>query len=491
MSKVVDLCVIGAGPAGLAAAARAAEGGLHVLLLDEQSAAGGQVWRNAGTALAGGLMPTTQAEKVYHGAGAALQRLAASGVDHRAGATLVDIAQPETGPETKSAPEAAPGPEAMVEITWRAPFGAEAPRVRQTAARAVIAATGAQERPVIFPGAELPGVMGVGAIQTAYKQSGLVPDGEGVVLAGHGPLLLLTLAQIRAAGGRVAAVLDLGPPGAMAAAARALPRALIGDPALMAQGVGLMLRRALSGVPVHRGVTGLRAHGTHRTGSIEAVSFTSAGRARRLPARLLGVHDGVIPNAQVSRLLSLRHVWDAGQGAFVPVRDADGAVAPGIWIVGDGAGIGGAGIAAVDGEQAALAVLARTGRAPGVHGPAARRLARRRVARRFVEALFPPVPMGVHATDDALICRCENVRVADVLAALGTGIDGPNRVKAMTRCGMGPCQGRICANPLTRLIAAETGWSPDTVGALRIRPPLKPVLLMDYLAPEIVPELSA
>jgi NAD(P)H-nitrite reductase large subunit len=99
--------------------------------------------------------------------------------------------------------------------------------------------------------------------------------------------------------------------------------------------------------------------------------------------------------------------------------------------------------------------------------------------------------MGVHATDDALICRCENVRVADVLAALGTGIDGPNRVKAMTRCGMGPCQGRICANPLTRLIAAETGWSPDTVGALRIRPPLKPVLLMDYLAPEIVPELSA
>ena len=486
MSTGVDLCVIGAGPAGLAAAARAAEGGLDVLLLDEQPAAGGQVWRNAGAALAGASMPTTQAEKVYHGAAAALQRLAASGVDHRAGATLIDLAPPETGTEAGSGPET--GPEAMVEITWRAPFGAEAPRMRQTAARAVISATGAQERPVIFPGTELPGVMGVGAIQTAYKQSGLVPDGDGVVLAGHGPLLLLTLAQIRTAGGRVAAVLDLGPPGAMAASARALPRALIGDPALMAQGAGLMLRRALSGVPVHRGVTGLRAHGMD---SIEAVSFTSAGRATRLPARLLGVHDGVIPNAQVSRLLSLRHVWDAGQGAFVPVRDADGAVAPGIWIVGDGAGIGGAGIAAMDGEQAALAVLARAGRGPGVQGPAARRLARRRAARRFVETLYPPLPMGAHATDDALICRCENVRVADVRAALGTGVDGPNRVKAMTRCGMGPCQGRICANPLTRLIAAETGRSPDAVGALRIRPPLKPVLLMDYLSPEIVPGLSA
>jgi NADPH-dependent 2,4-dienoyl-CoA reductase/sulfur reductase-like enzyme len=476
MSKAVDLCVIGAGPAGLAAAARAAEGGLHVLLLDEQPAAGGQVWRNAEANIAGGPIPATQVEKVYHGAGAALRRLAASGVDHRAGATLIDLAQPETEPEP------------TVEITWRAPAGAEAPRMRQTQARAVIVATGAQERPLIFPGADLPGVMGVGAIQTAYKQSGLVPDGEGVVLAGHGPLLLLTLAQIRAAGGRVAAVLDLGTPGKLAAAARDLPRALIGDPALMARGAGLMLRRALSDVPVHRRVTGLRAHGTD---SIEAVSFTSAGRATRLPARLLGVHDGVIPNAQVSRLLNLRHVWDARQGAFRPLRDTDGAVAPGIWIVGDGAGIGGAEIAAMEGEQAALAVLARAGRGPGVQGSASRRLMRRRAARRLVEALYPPVPMGAHATDDALICRCENVRVADVRAALGCGIDGPNRVKAMTRCGMGPCQGRLCANPLTRLIAAETGRGPDAVGALRIRPPLKPVLLMDYLAPETVPEVPA
>ncbi|MFO7759235.1 MAG: (2Fe-2S)-binding protein [Roseovarius sp.] len=480
MSKVIDLCVIGAGPAGLAAAARAAQGGLNVLLLDEQPAAGGQVWRNAGAALAGGSMPAAQAEKAYHGAAAALRRLAASGVDHRAGATLIDIAAPETAP--------GPGPEAVVEITWRAPSRAEAPRIRQTAAGAVICATGAQERPLIFPGAELPGVMGVGAIQSAYKQSGLVPGGEGVVLAGHGPLLLLTLAQIRAAGGRVAAVLDLGAPGAMAAVARTLPRALIGDPALMARGAGLMLRRALSGVPVYRRVTGLRAHGAD---SIEAVSFSSAGRATRLPARLLGVHDGVIPNAQVSRLLNLRHVWDAGQGAFLPVRDTDGAVAPGIWLVGDGAGIGGAEIAAMEGEQAARAALARAGRGPDVQGPAARHLTRRRAARRLVEALYPPVPMGAYATDDALICRCETVRVADVRAVLGSGIDGPNRVKAMTRCGMGPCQGRLCANPLTRLISAETGRSPDAVGALRIRPPLKPVLLMDYLAPETMPEVSA
>ena len=462
MSDTVDLCVIGAGPAGLAAASRAAEGGLDVALLDEQPALGGQVWRNAG------------ARRTDPDAHAALRRLAASGADHRAGATLIDIAPPRDDPA------------AMTEITWRAPAGGNGPRIRQTAARAVIVATGAQERPLIFPGAELPGVMGVGAIQTALKQSGLVPDGSDVVLAGHGPLLLLTLAQIRAAGGRVAALLDIGPLGTLAAAARALPRALLGDPVLMARGAGLMLRRALSGVPVHPSVTGLRAHGTDR---IEEVSFSSAGSPMRLPARLLGVHDGVIPNAQVSRLLNLLHAWDAGQGAFTPIRDADGAVAPGLWLVGDGAGIGGANIAALEGEQAARSVLARAGHAPK-QAPS-RNLARRRAARRLVEALYPPVPLSAHATDDALICRCEDVRVGDVRAALGTGVDGPNRVKALTRCGMGPCQGRLCANPLTRLIADETGRPPGDVGALRIRPPLKPVLLMDYLSPDALPEGAA
>ncbi|MFO7921816.1 MAG: FAD-dependent oxidoreductase [Nioella sp.] len=465
MSDTVDLCVIGAGPAGLTAAARAAEGGLDVLLLDEQPAPGGQVWRNAGSA--------------QHDAGpaadAALRRFAASGADHRAGATLVDMTSPTSDSDTPT------------EITWRAPGTVTSPRIRRTVARAVVLATGAQERPLIFPGAELPGVMGVGAIQTAYKQSGLVPDAEAVVLAGHGPLMLLTLTQVRAAGGRVSALLDLGPPGGLARALKALPRAVLGDTGMMAQGAGLLLRRMLSGVPVYRHVTRLRAHGA---GHLQSVSFTSAGRTQHLPARLLGVHDGVIPNTQVSRLLNLHHAWDAGQGAFVPVRDANGAVAPGLWIVGDGGGIGGVRVAALEGEQAALSVLARAGR-PDTHADHAGRLTRRRAARQLPEALYPPIPLSAHATDDALICRCEAVRVADVRAALGTGIDGPNRVKALTRCGMGPCQGRLCGNPLTRLIADETGRTPDAVGALRIRPPLKPVLLMDYLAPDAMPEAAS
>ena len=82
----------------------------------------------------------------------------------------------------------------------------------------------------------------------------------------------------------------------------------------------------------------------------------------------------------------------------------------------------------------------------------------------------------------ALPICCEAVTAGEIRAAIEAGAAGPNRVKLHTRCGMGPCQGRMCGPALTRLIAAETGATPEAVGALRIRPPLKPVLLGDYLA---------
>lgn len=469
-----DVIVIGAGPAGLAAAATVAESGLRVLLLDEQATPGGQVWRNANAILGQEHPAGTVLAKSYNGAARALERVTAAGVTHAQGATLIDIAA---------------GDDTGISLSWLTRAGTAAPRIVTTHARSVIVATGAQERPLVFPGAELPGVMGIGALQTAMKQSGLLPDGE-VVLAGHGPLLLLTLAQIRALGGRVAAIIDLGPPGVLMRSLRHLLQALASDAGLLARGASLLLGRMLSGIPIHRDVTNLRAYGSER---LSEVGFTSRGKTIRLPAGLLAVHDGVIPNTQVTRLLGMKHRWDEAQAAFAPEIDSDGRSAiPGIFVAGDAAGIGGVDVASLMGELCGHVVAHDLAAAEGGKQDARierlrQAISRRRAARIFVDALHPATPLASHASDDALVCRCEVVSVGAIREAIRLGATGPNRVKTFTRCGMGPCQGRMCGNALTRLVAQETGNTPEDAGALRVRPPLKPVLLRDYLVQEPAP----
>jgi len=465
----LDLIVIGAGPAGLAAAGVAAGAGLSVMLLDEQPSAGGQVWRNAGAILAD-QGPRRIFAAGYHRAERALKRLAGSGARHHAGATLVDIAQDEDG----------------FAISWLRRDAGHAPALQNSIARNVIIACGAQERAMVFPGSHRPGVMGIGALQIAMKQAGLVPACDGVILAGQGPLLLLALAQIRSLGGRVSAILDMTPPGTRRRAIRHLPAALLSDPGLVAQGMMLSLRRRMSGIPVYRHVTDLRAEGDD-DGALARVRFRAGDRDMSLPATLLAVHDGVIPNTQISRLLGLEHRWNAAQAAFAPVVSEDGESAlPGLWIAGDAAGIGGAELAGITGSLAGHAVASRrVADHAGTHRETVARLWRlrrkKRAVRPLVDALYPALPPPGPDADEAVLCRCEAVTVAAIRRAMELGANGPNRVKTFTRCGMGPCQGRICANPLTRLVAQETGATADATGALRIRAPLKPVLLRDYL----------
>jgi NADPH-dependent 2,4-dienoyl-CoA reductase/sulfur reductase-like enzyme len=456
----VDVTVIGAGPAGLAAAAAAARAGLSVLLLDEQHEAGGQVWRAAAAILE----DPERREKFgdsYGGAAEALDALQEAGVEAVFGATLVDR-----------------GPDGA--LHWLGP-ACHRPRLRETRARAVIVATGAMERPVPFPGWTLPGVMGVGALQLAMKQRGEAPEGR-VVIAGQGPLALLTLAQLRRYEAPPVAVLDFGGPWPSRAALRLAP-AMLGDPMLMLKGARLTLARQRMRTPLFRAITRLTAIGDER---LEAVRFESAGRVHEIACDRLAVHDGVIPNTQVSRLLGVPHRWSDAQAAFVPETGPLGQAADDVWIVGDGAGVAGveaAGLAGrLAGLDAARALGALSADAFDKATAAPRRLlGRRRRARHFLDALHPPLPSGALASDQTILCRCEAVTVGALREAVAAGAPGPNRAKRATRCGMGPCQGRMCGNALTRLLASETGQAPGDVGALRVRPPLKPVLIDDYL----------
>ena len=181
------------------------------------------------------------------------------------------------------------------------------------------------------------------------------------------------------------------------------------------------------------------------------------------------MHDGVIPNTQISRLLGLEHRWNAAQAAFAPVVSEDGESAlPGLWIAGDAAGIGGAELAGITGSLAGHAVASRPGCRSRRHPPRDGRAfmapcaGRKRAVRPLGRcALSRPAAARTGNADEAVLCRCEAVTVAAIRRAMELGANGPNRVKTFTRCGMGPCQGRICANPLTRLVAQETGATAD------------------------------
>ncbi len=454
-----DLIVIGAGPAGMAAAAQAAQLGLSVLVLDEQPRPGGQIYRDVARVapLRGQLLGSDFTEGL-----ALAEALAQPGLTHLGGAAVWQI---EDGGR-------------RVSFT-RAGRGAQAEGKR------LLIATGALERPMPIPGWTLPGVMTAGAGQILIKQSGVVP--ERAVIAGSGPLIYLLAVQMVRAGTPPLALVETQSLADSAAALRHLAGALVGW-RLMLKGLGLIAQLRRAGVRRYTGAQGLAVDGSDRA---EALSFRAGGKARRIAAETVLLHHGVVPNTQAARSLDIAHRWDARQACFVPERDGWGrSPLEAVFLAGDGAGIGGARAAALAGRIAALEIA----RDLGAIGPEARDAAarplraglRRELApRAFVDTAYPPC-RGALAPDDAVIvCRCEEVTAGQIRRAAALGSLGPNQAKAFARAGMGPCQGRFCALTVTALIAAAAGQTPEATGYLRIRPPLKPVTLGELAAMEI------
>lgn len=452
MTDTCDLAVIGAGPAGLAAATQAAELGLGVVLIDEQPQLGGQVYR------AGAVLGTRTASILGadYGRGAALTAaFHASGAGHLADTSVV---------------AATPERELLV---------LRAGRIERLRPRRLLLATGAIERPWPIPGWTLPGVMAAGAAQIALKTSGLVPEGP-VVLAGSGPLLYLVALQLRRAGCLVRAVLDTTPYRNRFAALGLLPLA-IAEGRHLWRGLKWVTALQALGVPVKYGVSRVTAEGADK---LYAVSWRRHGMTRRVKAVHLLLHQGVIPNTQLSRALGLAHDYDAIQATWAPRTDSFGASSdPWVTVAGDGAGIRGALDAESTGRLAALDTALRLGRLDAVardaRAAAHRAALRRRAgARAFLDVLFrPAASVLVPPQDDVMVCRCEEVTAGEVRAAVAAGALGPNQLKAYTRCGMGPCQGRVCGPVVAAIVAAERQVDVQAVGLARVRWPLRPVPL--------------
>ena len=326
-----SLVIVGAGPAGLAAAVEAARHGLDVALLDEQPAPGGQIYRAMES------IPAARSSML--------------GAEYQHGRELVSSLRDssvEYFPDTQ---------------VWSLNHKREIGLVRSNSAAMitssqVLLANGAIERPLPFPGWTLPGVMNAGAGQILFKAHGIVPA-DGVVLAGSGPLLLLLAWQYLHAGVKIRAILDLTPVYNHVRALPYLPRALLAGHYLVK---GMAYKKGLkrAGISTLHNISDLQANGKQK---LESIGFRHKGRQHLIETDLLLTHFGVIPHLQLSRAAGCRHDWDSSQQCWRPQLDEWGnSSIDGILIAGDGGGIGGARTAEHSGRLAALQAVHQLGK---------------------------------------------------------------------------------------------------------------------------------
>ncbi|ATZ23896.1 Hydrogen cyanide synthase subunit HcnB [Streptomyces lavendulae subsp. lavendulae] len=434
-SSPSDLAIVGAGPAGLAAAVTAARLGLRVTLLDAGERPGGQFYRHPAPGL-GALRP----QALHHDWRAFTAREAAL----RAHVASGRIAHHPFHHVWTVAPDGADG--------WilHAVAGPEE-HAATYGARAVLLATGAYERQLPFPGWTLPGVVGAGGAQAMLK-GGLVLPGRRIVVAGSGPLLLAVAGSLAAAGATVPAVAEAASYTAYAPQARALLR----NPAKLAEGA------VYGGALARHGIRLLTRHAVteaHGRGRVEAVTVARLdrdwrplpGTARRIPCDALAVGHGLVPQLELATSLGCATLQAPDGTVALDLDAAQRTSVPGIWSAGETGGIGGAQLALTEGEIAAHAIA-------GV--PVAPSLTRTRARlRAFAGAMAAAHRPGAGWTDwlpdAATVCRCEEVPAGGIREAVAElGARDARTVKLLTRAGMGWCQGRMCG-PAVAALAGE------------------------------------
>lgn len=420
MKAKFDLAIVGAGPAGLAAAraAAAAGGGLTIAVIDDNPRAGGQVWRPG----PGAAQPDAL-------------RAALAGLDAKRNVTRFSRAKVST--------LAAPN-EMLIE-------SAEHGGITLSFGQLIIAA-GARERLLPFDGWTLPGVTGAGGLQALIK-GGMPVRGERVVIAGSGPLLIAALATARAAGARALAIVEQAPRRAILSFGLSLGA----TPSKVWQ--ALRLTRGFAGTSYWPDSIVARALGDDR---VEAAVVRRGGREVTLECDRIACGYGLVPNVALAQMMGC--VLTCGA---IEVDERQRTSVPGVWAAGECTGIGGMEFARVEGEIAGLAASGQPVPVRLVHERARWQRFAGRVARSF--ALRASARAWPSA--DTILCRCEDVAFGDV-SPHATWRDA----KLHTRCGMGPCQGRICG----AAVQTYFGWD-----AAMPRPPLAPTRIGALLRTQV------
>lgn len=418
MTSSVDVLIVGAGPAGLAAATAAARAGKRVTVLDDNPDAGGQIWR------AGVHDAQRRPEKARL---RALQEFRGSGAELLPGRQVVDVPKPGQLHAWLGATES-------LEV-----FEYDK----------LILATGARERFLPFPGWTLPGVFGAGGLQ-ALARSGFEIRNKRVIVAGTGPLLLAVAAHLKEDGARVVAIAEQAGMLRLACFGSSLVR----HPAKIPQAI--RLKAALHDVPYHTACWPVQAQGTDH---LTAVQLKTGDRSWTESCDLLACGFHLVPNTELASLLGCE-IGDRG----VIVGPDQRTSVPHVFCAGEPTGIAGLDSALVQGRVAGLAAAGELQQASRLY---ARRNAEAAIGQAMDRAFALRPELLALARPDTLICRCEDVHLRD-LQAQTSDLSGWTDGKLQTRCGMGACQGRICGPAVSALF----NWRNNSV-----RPPLFPIPL--------------
>ncbi len=467
-----DVVVVGAGPAGMAAAGAAAFAGCRVEVIDTYAGPGGQYHRQRA------------ADTGHRGADRRFTAMLAAGrITLRPGITVFTA----THDRSSDRPFVLHLTEAGGATDRAAPGGvtdAAAPPV-VLLTRTLIVATGAIDRVLPFPGWDLPGVFSAGGAQALLKGHGVLP-GRRVVVAGSGPFLLPVAAGLAAAGSTVVEVAEAS---ALTGALRHAPAAAAGRDKLRegAAHLGVLARHR---VPLRRRRAVVRAEGDDRVEQLVLADLDDdwrvrPGTARRVAVDAVCVSFGFVPQVGLPALLGGRLAPDPVWGEHAVVVDGDQHTSvPGLLAAGESTGVTGAQGATAEGTIAGLSAALRHGRLSTREHAELSRTARTRRdrERRLAEALAAAYPARRGwigwLEDDTVVCRCEEVEFTTVRKAVTELAARDLRsVKLTTRCGMGLCQGRMCGPAVSDLVAELTGQPAADAGSLSTSPILEPVTL--------------
>jgi D-hydroxyproline dehydrogenase subunit alpha len=395
-----DVLVVGAGPAGIAAASAASESGARVGIVDDNPAAGGQIWRGGADHA-----PSTEANE-WHA------RLARANVSFIYGAKVV----------------ARDSADVLVAETWE--------RTLKLKFAKLVIATGARERFLPFPGWTLPGVMGAGGLQALVK-SGLTVSGKRVVIAGSGPMLLAVAEYLRRAGAEIILIAEQAPGWRI----RGFGARLLLHPTKLWQAIGL--RRALGKIPYHFGMWPVAAGGVEK---LEWVDLFSNDTKTRVACDYFACGFHLVPNVELAELFGCE--IDDG---FVRVNEMQETSATGIFCAGESVGIGGVEAALLEGQIAGFAAAGNVTKARGI-------FSERATARKFTGLLARTFALRHElrslAAPETLVCRCEDVSHTRL-----SKYSDWRSAKLQTRCGMGACQGRVCGAAVEFIF----GWRAESV----------------------------
>lgn len=419
MKRSFDVLVIGAGPAGMAAAHAAAAHGGSVGVVDDNPLAGGQIWRGGPAQQA-----DARARELWH---------TLSNAPNVTVLYQCRVVCPLNGKRLL-----AQMPAGAIELDYGK----------------LVIATGARELLLPFPGWTLPGVTGAGGLQ-ALAKGGYPVAGKRVIVAGSGPLLLAAAATLKQQGAHVAAIIEQA----------AWPRLarfaldLLATPAKVTQALQLACR--LRDVPYLRDSYVLSAHGDD---ALRAVTLQRGARTERWDCDLLACGYGLLPNVELALALGCAVDGDGAQAPAVRVDPWQRTSVADVLCAGEGTGVGGVDLALAEGRIAGLAAAGHTQAMPALF---AERVRWRKFAARLARAFAPRPELARLADDDTIVCRCEDVRHAELRQHRSW-----RSAKLHTRCGMGPCQGRVCGGATALLY----GWRPDAV-----RVPLSPARISSFI----------